>query len=259
MIIQKAILVVSFGTSYFDALEKNIKALEDRIEQLYSDHKIYRAFTSKMIIKKLKEVHKLQIDTVSQALERMIQDGITELVVLPTHIINGVENDMMTEEITKQKEHFHSITFGMPLLTTTNDYLTVVEIITKHYKPADHTALVLMGHGTSHYANSAYPALDYTFKQQGYPNIFVGTVEGYPEIDHVMTLVKAYQPTKVTLLPLMLVAGDHAKNDMASDKEDSWNVLFKEEGFEVQTIVKGLGELEEIQDLYLLHLEEALR
>lgn len=259
MLTQKAILVVSFGTSYLDALDKNIKAIEQKIENAYPDYKIYRAFTSKMIIKKLKSVHNLHIDTVSQAIERMIQDGITELVVMPTHIINGIENDIMTDEIKQLKEHFNSVTFGMPLLSSISDYLKVVEIIVNHYKPADNTALILMGHGTNHYANSAYPALDYTFKQQGYNNIFVGTVEGYPEIDHVMTMVKNCQPSKVTLLPLMLVAGDHAQNDMAGDEEDSWSVLLKEDGFEVQNIIKGLGELEEIQDLYLEHLQDALR
>jgi sirohydrochlorin cobaltochelatase len=254
----KAILVVSFGTSYLDALDKNIRVIEDTIQDAYPDYKVYRAFTSKMIIKKLKSVHNLHIDTVPEAVERMIKDGIHELVVQPTHIINGTENDIMLDEIRQQQEHFTSIQFGMPLLSSTNDYFKVVDIIASQYKPSDSDVLVLMGHGTDHYANSTYPALDYTFKQQGYNNIFVGTVEGYPEIDNVVALVNAYKPAKVILLPLMLVAGDHAQNDMAGDDDDSWKVIFTEEGFEVETIIKGLGELKEIQELYLEHLKEAL-
>jgi sirohydrochlorin cobaltochelatase len=258
MLSKKAILVVSFGTSYLDALDINIKAIEDTIQNAYPDYKIYRAFTSKMIIKKLKTVHDISINTVSQAIERMISDGITELVVQPTHIINGIENDIMTDDIKLQKGKFTSIKFGMPLLSTTSDYFKVVDIIVNHYKPADNEVLVLMGHGTNHYANAVYPALDYTFKQQGYKNIFVGTVEGYPEISHVIELVNSCHPSKVSLLPLMFVAGDHAQNDMASSDEESWNSQFKQEGYEVQAIVKGLGEIKEIKELYLDHIKEAL-
>lgn len=259
MLSKKAILVVSFGTSYLDALDKNINSIENTIQKEYPKHKIYRAFTSKMIIKKLKTVNEIHVDTVIQAVERMLFDGINELIVQPTHIINGIENDIMLDEIKEYENKFTSIRFGMPLLSSTSDYLKVVDIIAKHYKPANNEALVLMGHGTNHYANSTYPALDYTFKQQGFQNIFVGTVEGYPEIDQVILLVKKQQPSKVTLLPLMLVAGDHAENDMASDEEDSWKSLFKQEGFDVEPIVKGLGELKEIQELYLEHIKEALR
>ncbi|MFA9376665.1 MAG: sirohydrochlorin cobaltochelatase [Lachnotalea sp.] len=259
MLPMKAILVVSFGTSYLDALDKNIKAIEETIQTAYPNYKLYRAFTSKMIIKKLKLVHDIKIDTVPQAIERMLKDGITDLIVQPTHIINGIENDSMIEEIKLQKDKFNYISFGMPLLSTTNDYLKVVDIIAKYYKPANNDILILMGHGTTHYANSVYPALDYTFKQQGYSNIFVGTVEGYPDIKDVISLVDKQNASNVTLLPLMLVAGDHAQNDMASDDEDSWKSQVKQQGYEVHAIVKGLGEIEEIRNLYLEHIAEALR
>jgi sirohydrochlorin cobaltochelatase len=115
-----------------------------------------------------------------------------------------------------------------------------------------------MGHGTNHYANSSYPALDYVFKQQGYHNIFVGTVEGYPEISDIIKLVNYNNPTKVTLLPLMIVAGDHAQNDMAGNHENSWKSLLSKEGYEVQTLVKGLGEIREIKEIYIEHIKEAL-
>jgi cobalamin biosynthesis Co2+ chelatase CbiK len=251
----KAILVVSFGTSHLNTLDKNIKAIEDTIQNAYPDCKLYRAFTSQMIINKLKTVYNISVDTVSEAIARIQKDRIKNLVVQPTHIINGIENDNMINDILKAKECFHSIKIGLPLLSNSEDYIKVVDIVSKNYSPAKEEALVLMGHGTTHYANAAYPALDYTFKQQGFSNIFVGTVEGYPELDDVVSLVKKSRASKITLLPFMLVAGDHAKNDMAGSEQDSWKSRFIQEGYQVQTIVKGLGEIKEMRDLYLEHVK----
>lgn len=257
MFTKKAILVVSFGTSHLDTLDKNIKVIEDDIQMAYPDYKLYRAFTSHMIIKKLNSVYHIEIDTVSKAIERIKQDGITELLVQPTHIIHGIENDNMIKDINLSKDAFSSIKIGTPLLSSSDDYVKVVDIIMNHYKPKENEVLVLMGHGTTHYANASYPALSYTFAQQGYSNVFVGTVEGYPELKDVISLIKKYPTNDIKLLPFMLVAGDHAKNDMDGSDEDSWKSCFKQEGYQVETIVKGLGELKEIRYLYLEHLKEA--
>lgn len=257
MLNKKAILVVSFGTSHLDTLDKNIKAIEDSIQHAFPDCKIYRAFTSKVIIKKLKSVYNLSVDTVSKALEQIIADDIKELIVQPTHMIHGIENDNMIRDINQAKDHFTSIKLGKPLLSDATDYIKTVHIISKYYNPSKTEALVLMGHGTAHYANATYPALDYTFKQQGFSNIFVGTVEGYPELDDVISLVQNEKLSKIILLPFMLVAGDHAQNDMAGSKEDSWKSRFLKEGYKVETIIKGLGEMKEIRDIYIEHINDA--
>ena len=255
----KAILVVSFGTSYKETREKTIDKIEESIQNAYKDYKVYRAFTSKMIIKKLKTRDNIHVDTVEEAVERMINDGVTELIMQPTHIINGLENDIMIEDLRKHKDKFESIKIGSPLLTDINDYGKLVKILEDKFGhvPEDE-ALVFMGHGSSHHANAVYPALDYTFKDHGFNNFFVGTVEGYPEIDSVIKFVNEFKPKKVHLTPLMIVAGDHALNDMASDEEDAWMTLFENDGYEVDCLVKGLGEYEEIRDMFVEHVKKAV-
>lgn len=255
----KAILVVSFGTSYKETREKTIDKIEEDIQNAYKDYKVYRAFTSKMIIKKLKTRDNIYIDTVEEAVERMINDGVKELIMQPTHIINGLENDIMIEDLRKYKDKFQSIKIGSPLLTDINDYGKLVEILENKFAhvPEDE-ALVFMGHGSSHHANAVYPALDYTFKDHGFINFFVGTVEGYPEIESVIKFVKEFKPKKVHLTPLMIVAGNHAIKDMASDEEDSWKTLFENEGYEVNCLIKGLGEYQEIRDMFVEHVKKAV-
>lgn len=258
MFTKKAVLVVSFGTSHLDTLDKNINSIEEDIKEIYPDYQLYRAFTSHMIIKKLKSVYQIDVNTVPEALERMKQDGIKELLVQPTHIIHGIENDNMIRDIYQAREAFTSIKISTPLLSSADDYVNVVDILMKYYPVKQDEALVLMGHGTSHYANSSYPALSYTFTQQGYNNVFVGTVEGYPELEHILELIKKHPIKQIHLIPFMLVAGDHAKNDMDGNDEDSWKSRFLQEGYEVQSYVKGLGEIKEIRELYLSHLNDAL-
>lgn len=253
----KAILIVSFGTSHLDTMNKTIKVIEDNIKDEFKVYSIYSAFTSRMIINKLKKENNISIDTVSEAVAKIIESGASSLSVLPTHIINGIENDQMIKDVEQFSNYFESIEFAKPLLSSPDDYLKVIDIITKEYKVNDSEALVLMGHGTQHFINAAYPALDYSFKTNGYKNIFVGTVEGYPKIDDIISLVSEYNPKRVKLLPLMLVAGDHAKNDMAGDK-NSWKTAFLNAGIEVECILKGLGELEGIRKLYIEHLNAVL-
>ena len=181
---------------------------------------------------------------------------ITALREQPTHVINGIENDLMKEDALSYQEYFHSISFGDPLLTSEQDNLSVIQAVAEefsHLKKEE--VLVLMGHGTTHYANSIYAALDYTFKDKGYENIFLGTVEAYPTMESLLRMVKAYGPSKVVLAPFMIVAGDHAKNDMAGDDPESWYSQFKAAGYEVEPVVKGLGEYPGIRKLLVEHLQ----
>ena len=254
--IKKAILAVSFGTSHNDTRKITIDAIEKNMQEAFPSYALYRAWTSKMIIKKVNARDGVHIFTVKEAMEQMLQDGITDILVQPTHVINGIENDLMKEDALAYQEQFHSISFGDPLLTSEQDNLAVIEAITSEFKDlTKKDVLVLMGHGTTHYANAIYAALDYTFKDKGYSNIFLGTVEAYPTMESLLKMVHVYQPRKVVLAPFMIVAGDHAKNDMASDEPNSWYSQFKAEGYEVEPVLKGLGEYPGIRKLFIEHLK----
>ena len=252
---KKAILAVSFGTSHNDTRKVTIDAIEDDMKAAFPDYALYRAWTSKMIIKKLKNRDGVSICTVKEAMEQMKQDGITDVLVQPTHVINGIENDLMMEVALSFRDEFHSISFGEPLLTSEQDSLDVIHAITNEFSDLQKDeVLVLMGHGTTHYANAIYAALDYTFKDQGFKNIFLGTMEAYPSMETLMKMVKEYNPKKVILAPFMIVAGDHAKNDMAGDNPESWYSQFVAAGFETKTIVKGLGQYPGIRKILVEHL-----
>lgn len=254
-----AVLAVSFGTSHNDTREKTIDVMEQEIQEAFPDCRVYRAWTSKMIINKLKKRDNTEIFTVSEAVEQMHKDGVTRLVVQPTHIINGIENDLMKEDVLRYQEQFEAISFGDPLLSSNEDNVETIEALMKEYGRLEpDEALVFMGHGTEHYVNTTYAALDYTFKDMGYANMHMGTVESYPSIENVINKVKETAPAKVVLAPFMFVAGDHAKNDMSGDDEDSWKSQFEKEGFQVECVVKGLGEYPEIRGLFMKHLRAAM-
>ena len=252
---KKAILAVSFGTSHSDTRAVTIDAIEQDFQNAFPDYSLYRAWTSKMIIKKLKSRDNIHVNTVKEAMEQMRADGITDVLVQPTHVINGIENDLMKEDALSYREFFHSISFGNPLLTTEEDSMEVIQAVADEFPGLkEEEVLVLMGHGTTHYANAIYAALDYTFKDKGYKNIFLGTVDAYPSMESLMRMVKEYNTSKVILAPFMIVAGDHAKNDMAGDDPESWYSQFKAAGFPVSTVVKGLGEYPGIRRLLVKHL-----
>lgn len=256
---KKAILVVSFGTSFHDTRKKTIDKIVEDIKNAYPNYTVYQAWTSKMIIYKLLMRDGIQINTVSEAAAQMIADGIEELIVQPTHIINGIENELMKEDILNYQKQFNKINFGDPLLTTTHDNIQAIQAVMKEYMDLQRDeVLVFMGHGTTHYANSVYAALDYTFKDMGYDNVFLGTMESYPSIDTLKKLIHAYETTKVKLVPFMLVAGNHATNDMSGDNEYSWKNQFEKGGYKVDCIMRGLGEYEGIRQIYLEHLNNAL-
>lgn len=255
----KAILVVSFGTSYESTRKLTIDAIEQDIAAAFPTHRIYRAWTSKMILAKLKKRDGIHINNVTEAMEQMLQDGITDVVIQPTHVINGIENDLMKQDALRFQTHFHSILFGAPLLTSEEDNAAVIQAIAEEFSSLDEdSALVLMGHGTSHFSNSIYAALDYTFKDMGYPHIFLGTVEAYPTMKSLLRLLGTFKPQKLVLAPFMIVAGDHAHNDLAGDEPDSWANQFQSAGYEVDTVLKGLGEYPQIRKIFLSHIQDAL-
>ena len=255
---KKAILVVSFGTSFHRTREKTIDRIEKDIEEAYPEYRIYRAWTSKMIIAKLLRRDRIQVPTVAEAVDQMIEDGITELVVQPTHVINGVENDLMKEDVLKRRDAFESVAFGDPLLTSQEDNEAVIHAVMEEFPDLkEDEALVLMGHGTTHYANSIYAALDYTFKDLGYSRVFLGTVEAYPSMESLKKQIRALGPRRLILAPFMVVAGDHAIHDMSGEDEDSWRSQFEREGYEVACQMKGLGEYPGVRRIYLKHVRAA--
>ena len=257
----KEILIVSFGTSYSNSRHVTIGAIEDAIREAYPDYQVRRAFTAQIIIDKLKKEEKIEIDNVKQALDRAVKNGVKTLVVQPTHLMNGLEYNELKKELDKYKDKFGKIALGEPLLTSDDDYKKVIAAITsdtKEYLDGE-TAICFMGHGTEAKSNKVYSTLQEKLKAAGYNDYFVGTVEAKPSVDDVIAQVKeSGKYKKVILQPLMVVAGDHANNDMAGDDKDSWVTKFKAAGFEVKPVLRGLGQIYDIQKIYLEHVKAAI-
>ena len=257
----KEILVVSFGTSYSNSRHVTIGAIEDAIREAYPDYQVRRAFTAQTIIDKLKKEENIEIDNVKQALDRAVANGVKTLIVQPTHLMNGLEYNDLKKELDKYKDKFDKIALGKPLLTSDEDYKQVIAAITndtKEYLDGE-TAICFMGHGTEADSNKVYATLQEKLKAAGYNDYFVGTVEAKPSVDDLIAQVKESGKYKrVILQPLMVVAGDHANNDMAGNEEDSWATKFKAAGFEVKPVLRGLGQNYDIQKIYLEHLKAAI-
>lgn len=252
-------LVVSFGTSYNDSRDITIGAVEAALQEAYPEYEIRRAFTSQIIIDILKERDNLEIDNVKEAMDRLVADGVKEVVVQPTHVMEGFEYDDVVREIKEYRDQFDSLKIGSSMLQTDEDYETLAQVLaeeTKDYNK-EGTAIVFMGHGTEHASNATYAKLQEKVTQAGMTNYFIGTVEASPSLEDVMALVQASGATKVVLQPLMIVAGDHANNDMAGDEEDSWKSAFEAAGFEVECVLRGLGEMQGVQQLIVKHAGEA--
>jgi len=258
---KNAILMVSFGTSYNDSREKTIGAIEEDIAAAFPKWSVRRAFTSGMIIKKLKERDGCHVDTVEEALNRALQDGIQRLIVQPTHLMDGNEY-MKVEAIAEAwQSKFECLTIGAPLLNSESDAQSVIRVITEDTKAFndDQTAICFMGHGSDAEANAIYSKLQQMLKNAGHENYYIGTVEADPTLQQLAEQVQAGGNYKNVLLqPLMVVAGDHANNDMAGDNDDSWKSTFEKAGYDVTCIVKGLGELEGIRRIYVRHVRDCI-
>lgn len=256
---EKVLLAVSFGTSYDDNRELSIGAVESALQTAFPDYELRRAFTSQTIIDILAD-RDIIIDNVTEAMDRLVADGVKEVLIQPTHVMSGFEYDDTIAEITPYADQFEKFSVGAPLLTSQADFDEVVSVLTADTADyaAEDTAIVLMGHGTEHASNAVYAKLQEVFKDTGYDNYIVGTAEHEPALEDVVVLVGQSGATKVVLMPLMIVAGDHASNDMAGDEEDSWKSVFTAAGYEVETVLKGLGQYPGIQAIFVRHASEAL-
>ena len=279
---ENELLVVSFGTSFNDSRAEDIKGIEDALQEAYPDWSVRRAFTAQIIINHVQARDDEKIDNMQQALDRAVENGVKNLVVQPTHLMHGAEYDEMVEVIDEYRYKFESVAIAEPMLGEVGDDATVINddkaavaeaITAEACKEAgyddmqaaadDGTAFVFMGHGTSHTANVTYDQMQTQMEKLGYTNAFIGTVEGEPEdtaCEEVIAKVKDAGFKKVVLRPLMVVAGDHANNDMAGDDEDSWKSQFEASGdFDsVDCQIAGLGRIEAIEQLYVDHTKAAI-
>ena len=279
---ENELLVVSFGTSFNDSRAEDIKGIEDKLQEAYPDWSVRRAFTAQIIINHVEARDNEVIDNMQQALDRAVANGVKNLVVQPTHLMHGAEYDEMTEAIDGYKDKFESVAIAEPMLGEVGDDATVINDDKKAVAQAitdeackeagydsmeaaaeDGTAFVFMGHGTSHTANVTYDQMQSQMDNLGFKNAFIGTVEGKPEdteCQAVIAKVKDAGFKKVVLRPLMVVAGDHANNDMAGDDDDSWKSQFDASGAfdSVDCQIAGLGRIEAVEDLYVEHTKAAI-
>ena len=279
---ENELLVVSFGTSFNDSRAEDVKGIEDALAEAFPDWSVRRAFTAQIIINHVQARDDEQIDNMQQALDRAVANGVKNLVVQPTHLMHGAEYDEMVEAIDAYKDKFESVAIAEPMLGEVGDDATVINddkaavaqaITDEAVKEAgydsmeaaaeDGTAFVFMGHGTSHTANVTYDQMQTQMDNLGFTNAFIGTVEGEPEdtaCDEVINKVKDAGFKKVILRPLMVVAGDHANNDMAGDDDDSWKSMFEASGDfdEIDCQIEGLGRIDAVEQLYVAHTQAAI-
>ena len=277
---EKELLVVSFGTSFNDSRVADIKSIEDALQEANPDWSVRRAFTAQIIINHIQARDGEKIDNMEQALERAVANGVKQLVVQPTHLMHGAEYDEMCAAIDKVRDKFESVEIAEPMLGEVGNDATVINadkeaaakaVVAAALEESGYestaaakdagVAYVLMGHGTAHVAKVTYSQMATQMAKLGYENVFVGTVEGEPEetsCEAVIEAVKNAGYTTVVLRPLMVVAGDHANNDMAGADDDSWKTMFEAAGFTVNCQISGLGRIADVQALYVAHTKAAI-
>lgn len=254
---KKALAVVSFGTTYPDAL-RDIQALEQRLHAANPDCDLFRAFTSGMVIAGIQKKQGIQVDTPALLLDRLAALGYRDVLCQPTHVIHGVEYDKLRDQLAQKAPLFDAVSMGAPLLCEESDYSRCCKAVLGELPELrQDDALVLMGHGTSHFANAAYSQLENMFRAMGHERVYVGTVEGFPSVDYVLERLTARGIKRVYLMPFMIVAGDHAQNDLAGDEPDSWKNMLRQNGFAVTVVMKGLGGIPEIGAVFEEHLSNA--
>lgn len=252
----QALICVSFGTTV-PAARQEIEAVERALSAAAPDRKMVRAFTSGMIRRILKERGET-VYSLPEALEALRQEGTEDVFVQPTHFLCGIEYDKLRAEAGAARQNFARLRVGRPLLASTRDLRALAETVAALYPARQDGAVVLMGHGSAHFANVVYPALQTIFELGGRPDIRVGTVEGWPALAEVRRSLEQMKVRRVHLAPLMLVAGDHARNDMAGEGPDSWQTVLEQDGYAVTATLEGLGRCEAVQALYAAHLREDL-
>ena len=254
----KALLVVSFGTSYPDSRRLSLEAIEEDLRSAFPDRQFFRAWTSSMLIKKLREKEQIEIDTVSEALERILAAGATDLLVQPTHMMRGGEFEKLRGAILAFSGRFSRLRVGAPLLDSPEDIRALADILESDFcERVGGDLLVLMGHGSAVPEGAPYAALEQAFRADGHDNFHIGTVEYEPGFAPVLAEVRARRPRRVWLAPLLVVAGDHALNDMAGEEPDSWASQIAAEGPETKCVLRGLGENPQVRAMYVSHARRA--
>ncbi|MDU5081051.1 sirohydrochlorin cobaltochelatase [uncultured Tissierella sp.] len=245
---KKGIIVASFGTTYESTRKLCIESIEDIIRERYGDCLVLRAFTSKMVINILKKRDNIHVFNPEEAIREMRNQGIEDIYIQPLHIIPGHEYEKLTK---------YNLKVGLPLLSLEEDYMKIVENIGIS-ELGSNEALVFMGHGSNHEADEAYEILENLYHKKGFTNVFIGTVGGSKTIEDIIKELKEKNIKKIKLKPFMLVAGDHAINDMASEDDDSWKSILEKDRFQVEICLRGLGEYRIIQEIFLEHLEQII-
>ena len=257
---ENELLVLSFGTSFNDSRRLTIGAIEDQLEKSFPDYSVRRGFTANIVIDHVAKRDGEKIDDIDESLKRAVDNGVKNLVVQPTHLMNGLEYEELKGDIAQYSDAFDKIAIGQPLLSSDDDFSRVENAIvdwTKDYDDGE-TAIVFMGHGTSADSNGVYQKMQDLQTKDGHTNYFVGTAEATPSLGDVMAAVKKGNYKRVVLEPLMVVAGDHANNDMAGDDKDSWKSQFEAAGYQVECLLRGLGENETIRQIYVEHAQAAI-
>ena len=252
---KKAILAVSYGTTYPDALSSSVETVENAFRESFPEYDVYRAFTGKRILEML-ENKQMHVDSVEQALEKLAAGGYDEVIIQPTHIIGGSEFATVCSTAKAYENRFLTVKIGAPLLHNPEDMEALCSFFAEKYLSLA-GAVVLMGHGSDHCANKLYTDFGDTCHRLGYRNLFIATLEAEPSIDDIIPLLKNGRYQNIIITPLLFVAGGHACKDMAGDGGNSWKSRLEAEGFTVNAIVKGLGEYSEVRALYVKHLCEA--
>ena len=258
---KKAILIVSFGTTYKDTRDSTICAIERMAKERFPDWEVRRAFTSRMVIRRIMEREGLKVDYVSEAMQRLALDGFEDVVIQPTHIMNGMEYDDVVRIAYSYEMVFRRLVIGKPLLTSERDYdlaVEAIEYIFGQYVRKPRTALVLMGHGSEHYANATYSQLQMKLWLARDHDVYVTTTEGFPSYDDTIMLMSDRGYENVVLFPFMIVAGDHANNDMAGDEDDSLRKRLEACGYHVECVLRGMGEFQVFRELFMYHINAAI-
>ncbi|WP_333859344.1 sirohydrochlorin cobaltochelatase [Clostridium sp.] len=266
---KKAILVISFGTTYENTRRLTIDVIENKIRKEFKDYEIRRAFTAYKIISTLKSRDKIMIDTPEDALEKLKNDGFEQVIVQPLHIIPGGEYDFILRVVERYNRSFKEIKVGRPVLfykgidgEIPDDYDIMAEAI-KDIIPKDNLS-ILMGHGSTHWANACYSCFQLVLREKGFNNCFIANVEGYPDFGTIVSNINRSctfsrrERKKIKLIPLMLVAGNHARIDMAGEEEDSWKNILVRQGFDVEAYIHGLGEIGKFQNIYISHIQDVI-
>lgn len=253
---QTALLIVSFGTSVEETRKKTIGALEEELKQAFPHLPAHRAYTSPTIRRILAKRGE-QVPSPQEAMEQLAAQGVRTLYIQPTHLICGEEYHALSRQVAEKAALFERVVLGRPLLYDMDDCRRAAEALLEDFSPEEEEALVFMGHGTEHPANAVYPAIGYIFHLLGRRDVFVGTVEGWPQGEDVLEQVQKAGFRRVLLAPMMLVAGDHARNDMAGE-EDSWKALFEKAGLSVRCALRGMGEIPAVRQIYVDHCRKLL-